>query len=60
MRYSVLGGPPETITEFERRFGGADALQRTFTNYVDQMRMGGGLDGTRWAQEYLQKWSGWT
>ncbi len=60
MRYSVLGGPSETIAEFERRFGGAEALQRTFTSYVDQMRMGGGLDGTRWAQEYLQKWSGWT
>jgi hypothetical protein len=60
MRYSVLGGPPETIAEFERRFGGAETLQRTFASYVDQMRMGGGLDGTRWAQEYLQKWSGWT
>jgi len=59
MRYSVLGGPPETIAAFERRFGGAEALQQTFSNYVGQMRMGGGLDGTRWAQEYLQKWSGW-
>ena len=60
LRYSVLGGPPEIIAEFERRFGGAEAMRQTFTNYVGQMRMGAGLDGTRWAQEYLQKWSGWT
>ena len=42
MRYSVLGGPPEIIEKFEKRFGGAEALQQTFTNYVDQMRMGVG------------------
>ena len=39
---------------------GAEALQRTFANFVDQMRVGSGIDDVRWAQNYLQKWSGWT
>lgn len=60
MGYSVLGGPPEVIEKFEKRFGGAQALQQTFTNYVDQMRVGSGLEDVKWAQDYLQKWSGWT
>jgi hypothetical protein len=59
MRYSVLGAKPEIIDKFERRFGGAEALQQTFTSYVDQMRIGSGIDDLRWAQNYLQKWSGW-
>ena len=28
MGYSVIGGPPEVIEHFEKRFGGAEALQR--------------------------------
>src|SRR5688500_1026197 len=60
MRYSVLGAKPEVIDKFERRFGGAEALQQTFTSYVDQMRIGSGIDDLRWAQNYLQKWSGWS
>ena len=59
MRYSVLGAPPEIIEKFERRFGGAETLQRNFGNYVDQMRIGSGLEDVKWAQDYLQKWSGW-
>jgi hypothetical protein len=59
LRYSVLGAPPEIITHFERRFGGAEALRQTFANYVDQMRVGAGIDDVKWAQDYLQKWSGW-
>lgn len=59
MKYSVVGGPPEIIELFEKRFGGADALQTTFLSYVDQFRVGSGLDGVKWAQDYLQKWSGW-
>ena len=59
MRYSVLGGPPEVIEHFEKRFGGAEALQQTFANYVAQMRVGAGIDDVKWAQDYLQKWSGW-
>jgi len=59
MNYSVVGGPPEIIERFEKRFGGAEALQRTFTSYVDQFRVGSGLDDVKWAQDYLQKWSGW-
>jgi hypothetical protein len=59
MNYSVIGGPPEVIEVFERRFGGPDALRQTFENYVAQMRVGAGIDDLRWAQDYLQKWSGW-
>lgn len=59
MRYSVLGAPPEIIEKFEKRFGGAETLQRNFSNYVDQMRIGSGLEDVKWAQDYLQKWSGW-
>jgi hypothetical protein len=60
MRYSVLGAPPEIIEKFEKRFGGATALQQHFSSYVDQMRIGSGIDDVKWAQDYLQKWSGWT
>jgi hypothetical protein len=60
MRYSVLGAKPEIIDKFERRFGGAEVLQQTFTSYVDQMRVGSGIDDLKWAQNYLQKWSGWS
>ena len=59
LRYSVLGANPEHIVQFEKRFGGAEALQATFTSYVDQMRIGSGIDDVKWAQAYLQKWSGW-
>jgi len=59
MDYSVVGGPPEVIERFEKRFGGADALREKFDNYVAQMRVGKGLDDVKWAQDYLQKWSGW-
>jgi hypothetical protein len=59
LRYSVIGGTPEIIDQFERHFGGADGLQQTFTSYVAQMRVGHGIDDSRWAEEYLQKWSGW-
>jgi hypothetical protein len=59
MNYSVVGGPPEIIERFEKRFGGAEALQRTFVSYVDQFRVGSGLDDVKWAKDYLQKWSGW-
>jgi hypothetical protein len=59
MRYSVIGGPSDVIDKLEKRFGGADALRRTFTSYVDQMRVGSGLDDVKWAQDYLQRWSGW-
>jgi hypothetical protein len=59
MHYSVLGAPPEIIDRFEKRFGGAEALQRTFTEFVDQKRIGSGLDDLKWAQDYLLKWSGW-
>lgn len=60
MRYSVLGANPDVISQFEKRFGGADALRQTFTNYVDQMHLGAGLDDAKWAQDYLLKWSGWS
>ena len=53
----MIGGPPEVIEKFEKRFGGAEALQQTFANYVDQMRVGTGLEDVKWAQDYLQKWS---
>jgi len=59
MKYSVLGGSPDVIELFEKRFGGAHALRRTFTDYVDQMRIGSGHDDLRWARDYLLKWSGW-
>ena len=29
------------------------------SNYVDQMRIGAGIEDVKWAQDYLQKWSGW-
>ncbi|HTU67166.1 MAG TPA: hypothetical protein VMF52_14555 [Steroidobacteraceae bacterium] len=59
MRYSVFGANSDLISQFEKRFGGADALRRTFSNYVDQMRLGSGIDDVKWAQDHLQKWSGW-
>ena len=59
MHYSVLGAPPEIIEKFEKRFGGAEGLQRNFSNFIDQMRIGSSIEDVRWAQEYLQKWSGW-
>jgi hypothetical protein len=59
MSYSVIGGPPEVIERFEQRFGGAQALQDNFANYVAQMRVGAGIEDVKWAQDYLQKWSGW-
>ncbi len=60
MNYSVVGAPPEIINKFERRFGGAENLQKNFTSFVDQMQIGSGIDDLRWAQDYLLKWSGWT
>jgi len=57
--YSVIGGPPDVIERFEKRFGGAAALREKFDNYVAQMRVGSGLEDLKWAQDYLQKWSGW-
>ena len=60
MRYSVIGAPPEIIEKFEKRFGGGETLQRNFSNYVDQMRIGAGIEDVKWAQDYLQKWSGWS
>jgi hypothetical protein len=59
MHYSVVGGPPEILERFEQRFGGADALRDTFGDFVAQMRVGKGIDDVKWAQDYLQKWSGW-
>ena len=59
MDYSVIGDPPEVIERFEKRFGGATALREKFDDYVAQMRVGNGIDDLRWAQDYLQKWSGW-
>jgi hypothetical protein len=59
MHYSVLGAPPEIIEKFEKRFGGAETLQRNFSNFIDQMRIGSSIEDVRWAQDYLQKWSGW-
>jgi len=59
MGYSVIGGPPEVIERFEKRFGGATALREKFDDYVAQMRVGNGIDDLRWAQDYLQKWFGW-
>jgi len=59
LRYSVIGATPDLIAQFEKRFGGADALRQAFTGYVDQMRIGTGIDDVKWAQDYLLKWSGW-
>lgn len=59
MKYSVLGASPDLIEQFEKRFGGGEALRRTVTEFVDQMRVGAGLDDLKWAQDYLLKWSGW-
>jgi hypothetical protein len=59
MNYSVLGATDEIVAQFEKRFGGAEALQQTFSSYVDQMRIGSGIDDVKWAQDYLQRWSGW-
>jgi len=59
MRYSVLGAHSDVVSQFEKRFGGAEALQQTFASYVDQMRIGSGIDDVKWAQDHLQKWSGW-
>ena len=59
MDYSVIGGPPEVIERFEKRFGGAAALRENFDNFVAQMRVGNGIEDVKWAQDYLQKWSGW-
>jgi len=59
MNYSVFGAAPEIVGQFETRFGGAEALQTTFSNYVNQMRVGAGIDDVKWAQDYLQRWSGW-
>lgn len=59
MKYSVLGASPDIIDSFEKRFGGADALRRTFSDYVDKMHIGAGIDDLKWAQDYLVKWSGW-
>ncbi|MBC8026179.1 MAG: hypothetical protein H7Y89_09330 [Steroidobacteraceae bacterium] len=59
MRYSVLGGPSDVIDKFEKRFGGAEALRQTFSSFVDQMRIGNGIEDVKWAQDYLQRWSGW-
>ena len=59
LHYSVIGGSPELIERFEQRFGGAEALRRTFTDFVDQMRVGSGLDDLKWARDHLVRWSGW-
>jgi hypothetical protein len=59
MNYSVFGAAAEVVGQFETRFGGAEALQNTFSNYVNQMRVGSGIDDVKWAQDYLQRWSGW-
>jgi hypothetical protein len=59
MNYSVLGATDDIVAQFEKRFGGAEALQQTFSSYVDQMRIGSGIDDVKWAQDYLQRWSGW-
>ena len=57
MHFSVVGGSPEIIEKFEKRFGGAETLRRTFSDFVDQMRVGSGLEDHKWAQYYLLKWS---
>ena len=60
MHYSVVGGPPEIIEKFEKRFGGSETLKLNFSNFVDQLRFGSGMEDVKWAQDYLMKWSGWT
>jgi hypothetical protein len=59
MHYSVVGGAPDVIERFEKRFGGADTLRQTFSEFVDQMRIGSGIEDLKWAQDHLLKWSGW-
>jgi hypothetical protein len=59
LNYSVMGGSPDVIARFEKTFGGADGLKQTFADFVDQMRLGNGLEDVKWAQEHLQRWSGW-
>jgi hypothetical protein len=59
MHYSVLGGPSEIIEKFEKRFGGATALKRTFLAFVDEMRVGAGLEDLKWARDFPVRWSGW-
>jgi hypothetical protein len=59
MHYSVIGGSPDVVEKFEKRFGGAEALRGTFTEFVDQMRVGSGIEDLRWAQDNLMRWSGW-
>jgi hypothetical protein len=59
MHYSVIGGTPEIIEKFEKRFGGAEALKRTFLEFVEQMRVGAGLEDLRWARDFPVRWSGW-
>jgi hypothetical protein len=59
MSYSVLGGSSDVIDKFEKRFGGAEGLRQTFANFVDQMRIGNGIEDVKWAQDHLQRWSGW-
>jgi len=34
-------------------------LRSNFGDYVDQLRVGTGIEDVKWAQDYLQKWSGW-
>lgn len=59
MHYSVIGGTAELIEKFEKRFGGAEAVKRTFLDFVDQRRVGSGLEDLKWARDYLVRWSGW-
>jgi len=59
LHYSVIGAPPEIIEKFEKRFGGAETVQRKFADFVDQLHFGNGMEDVKWAQDYLQKWSGW-
>jgi hypothetical protein len=59
LRYSVIGGSPDIIEQFERRFGGPDAVRQRFADYLDRMRFGAGEGDRKWAQDYLVKWSGW-
>jgi hypothetical protein len=59
LNYSVIGAPSEIIAKFESRFGGSRALQQSFASFVEQMQLGSGLEDLKWAQDHLQKWSGW-
>jgi hypothetical protein len=59
MKYSVLGASADVIELFEKRFGGSEALRNTMAEFVNQMRVGAGLEDLKWAQDYLLKWSGW-